>query len=103
MLPSILCEQNVKGFWESKAALSKQVNFSQIPQDFIEKVRALINDAASIELVVNTLVAILVLKRDLEEQEDEWVLIAKKAKLYLKEQGIALPDALIRELKVALK
>ena len=44
-----------------------------------------------------TLVALYVLQGEFEERENEWRLIAKKGKDYLKSVGVQKPDALINE------
>jgi hypothetical protein len=39
-------------------------------------------------VIIATLVGLFILVEVFEEQEDEWTLVAKKAKTWLKKQGI---------------
>ena len=50
-----------------------------------------------------TLVALYVLQEEFGAREAEWRLIAKKAKTYLKQEGIDKPDALIRQFSLKLR
>jgi len=52
--------------------------------------------------VLVTLLALLVLEEVFEDQEDEWQLIAKKAKSYLKDVGIAKPDTFLSKVELRL-
>lgn len=42
-----------------------------------------------------TALALIVLENEFEDKEDEWQMIAKKAKSFLKDNGIAKPDTLL--------
>ena len=48
------------------------------------------------QTIYTTLVAIYVLTEGFAEQEDEWTLLVRKAKAYLREQGVEKPDKLLR-------
>ena len=45
---------------------------------------------------MTTLVALYILSEFFEDQEDEWTLVAKKAKTWLKQQGIEKPENLLK-------
>lgn len=48
--------------------------------------------------IIATLVALFILAEFFEDQEDEWTLVAKKAKTWLKQQGIERPENLIKDI-----
>jgi hypothetical protein len=50
-----------------------------------------------VEKVVLTIMALWLLKVKFEEKEDEWQMIAKKAKAYLKTQGINKVEAIYKK------
>ena len=50
-----------------------------------------------VQLVYLTLVALFVLSEEFEDRENEWRLIAKKGKDYLKSVGVQKPDALVKQ------
>ena len=49
-----------------------------------------------------TIIAIYVLTELFSEQEDEWTLLVRKAKTYLKSQGISNPEKLIDQISLQL-
>ena len=49
-----------------------------------------------------TLVALFILQEEFEDRENEWQLIAKKGKDYLKSVGVHKPDALIKQFKLKI-
>jgi len=52
---------------------------------------------------MTTLAVLFILKTKFEDEEGEWVMIAKKGKQFLKDAGIANPDSVIRSLKLEIK
>ena len=50
-----------------------------------------------------TLLALYVFQTKFEDREDEWQLIAQKAKTFLKQYGIAKPEVLLNSFKEELK
>lgn len=51
-----------------------------------------------LERVILTLYALWVLKEKYEDKEDEWQMIARKAKGFLKANGISKVEALLKKL-----
>ena len=52
--------------------------------------------------ILATLIALYLLSEKFEEKEKEWALLAKKAKTWLKQQGLAKPDQLIKKININL-
>jgi len=50
----------------------------------MQELAALVKDRSKLEDVWLTLLALWILREKFEKQEDEWQMIAKKAKVYLK-------------------
>ena len=48
------------------------------------------------EIVYTTLLAIYILAEAFDDKEDEWTLLARKAKAYLKSVGVDKPDKILR-------
>ena len=68
----------------------------------MQAVKAQLTDKSALEQVWLTIVALFILERLFKDKEDEWVLIAKKAKTYLKKSGISKPEKIISSLKIEL-
>ena len=49
-----------------------------------------------------TIIAIYVLTELFSDQEDEWTLLVRKAKMYLKSQGVFNPEILIDQISLVL-
>ncbi len=60
----------------------------------------MLKDANALEKVWLTLVALFILEKAFKAREDEWMLIAKKAKACLKKQGIVKPEKIINALAI---
>ena len=58
---------------------------------------------APIEDVLLTIAALFVLQEKFDDQEDEWALIAKKAKAWLKQVGVAKPDQLLAKVNMDIQ
>lgn len=58
---------------------------------------------AEVRDVLLTLVALFILQEKFEEREDEWTLIAKKAKTWLKQVGLAKPDKFLTSINLGIK
>ena len=54
------------------------------------------------DVLYMTLLAIFVLTEVFAENEDQWTLLVRKAKTYLKSQGVTKPEKLIREFNLQL-
>ena len=97
----VIQQQHIDGYWKDSAE-------SILSQFFMGKtiIDAAVLDEinkADIENVIRanlTLVALYILQEEFEGREEEWKLIAKKGKEYLKSVGIQNPDALVRKFKL---
>lgn len=54
------------------------------------------NLKVEIETIFSTLLAIHILAEAFEDKEDEWTLLARKAKTFLKNSGVDKPDKIMR-------
>jgi hypothetical protein len=78
----LIAEQSGTGFWNTsvESVLTKFLgSLPTKPAEYDQQVWA-------------TLLSLYVLSEAFEEKEDEWKLLAQKAKTWLKQQGIAKPD-----------
>ena len=78
----LIALQSAAGFWQASSLLVLQKFFKQTLPNHL-----------SIE-VVCTLAALLVLEECFSDRRDEWQLISKKAKTYLKSQKVTLKKEL---------
>ena len=53
--------------------------------------------------ILLTLAALFILQEKFEDSEDEWTLIAKKAKSYLKQAGLQKPDIMMAKINLEVK
>ena len=61
-----------------------------------------LTSGADKDVLYMTLLAIFVLTEVFAENEDQWTLLVRKAKTYLKGQGVTKPEKLIREFNLQL-
>ena len=52
--------------------------------------------------VITTLVALYILSEVFDDKEDEWTLLAKKAKTWLRQQGIDKPESLYKNINLKI-
>lgn len=52
--------------------------------------------------VITTLVALYILTEVFDDKEDEWTLLVKKAKTWLKQQGIDKPESLYKNINLTI-
>ena len=52
--------------------------------------------------IIATLVALFILIEIFDDKEDEWTLVAKKAKAWLKQQGIDKPEAYYKNMSLQI-
>lgn len=71
-----------------------------ITEEAIKELTSAAGAGATGELdkVLMTIIALWVLKETFEEQEDEWQMIARKAKNFLKSQGITKLEPLYKKI-----
>ena len=64
----------------------------------IAEIESQINKESKLGDILATLIALYLLIEKFEDKEDEWTLIAKKAKNWLRQQGLSKPDQLIKKI-----
>ena len=98
----LLCQSSYSGAWNNCSEIScffrEPALTERDPMRF--EVAAMVSD--SFEAVWATVLALFVLTRKFANKEDEWQLIANKAKAFLRSKGIAKPDALIKSINIDL-
>jgi hypothetical protein len=50
-----------------------------------------------------TLIALFILQEKFEDREEEWTLLARKAKNWLKQVGVAKPDGLLAGMNLTIQ
>lgn len=95
---SLINTQHTNGFWPSAAKLNLSAFLRDGQTEDSEVREALAQETLTeeLEVVYTTLVAIFILQEKYEDRADEWALLARKAKSFLREAGLAKPDKLIR-------
>ena len=66
-----------------------------------EEVQKLLKKAEEEQTVWLTILALYILSSNFKDKEEEWQLIAKKAKTYLKKQGIIKVDPILKKITIA--
>lgn len=72
-------------------------------EELVTEISGVIKNKDDLNNILVTLVVLYVLKKKFEDNEGEWLMIAKKAKQFLKINGIANPDAMVRKITVEIK
>ena len=92
--------QSVTGFWpeKSKGLLDRFAEKGNAYQFDTGKIEIATKGKAAKGDITATLVALYILSEFFEEKEDEWTLLTRKAKTWLKEQGIENPKTLIDDI-----
>jgi hypothetical protein len=73
-------------------------------EEIIETLKQLAGSlTASVDDVLMTLIALYLLQEKFEDREDEWSLIAKKAKTWLKQVGVTKPEKLIGQINMVIQ
>lgn len=81
----LLSQQSSEGYWTELPELPA---WSLDVRDTLgQELAATVTDALILERVIFTLIALYIMKERYEEKEDEWQMIARKAKAYLKLQA----------------
>ena len=99
-LDDIIRHQNTDGYWQEGAIATFAV-FLRDGQIEDEDVREAIEDATLVDgvskdQVYATLLAIFILLEKFSNQEDEWNLLVRKAKTFLRDSGLDKPDKVLR-------
>ena len=96
-LDDLIDGQSASGFWKDKSLVMRYVKERETDTESIEKIiKENIKDQSEYLQVYLTILALWILKEKYDEQEDEWQMIAKKAKNYLKEQGFEKVEQLYK-------
>jgi hypothetical protein len=96
-LKDIINGQSSAGYWTSRdLVVGLASGLSE------EKLREAVGKlgTTAIDIVVFTLMALWILEQSFEDQEDEWQMIAAKAKTFLKTHGINKVGPLLNSCKV---
>ena len=101
-LQQVIEQQHTTGYWPLSAKDSFKSRFFDGFTDDLEVLVALeefdsLSDPALKDQVFVTLLAIYLLQEAFGDSEDEWTLLARKAKTYLKSVGVDKPDKLIKK------
>ena len=99
-LDELIEAQATSGFWplSSKALLDRFSDSGDAFSFDSSKIGRTIQALQAKGDIVTTLVALYILSEFFEDQEDEWTLVAKKAKNWLKQQGIERPENLLKDI-----
>mmetsp|Transcript_15510 Transcript_15510/g.17982 ORF Transcript_15510/g.17982 Transcript_15510/m.17982 type:complete len:858 (-) Transcript_15510:20-2593(-) len=76
--------QEPQGYFKALPSKYKDLVAASIP----EELKAIISDEKMIAFIWTTIVALYVLEKDYQASKGEWTMIAKKAKTFLKKNGI---------------
>ena len=104
---ALIDNQHSDGFWTSKAeAVLKKFTVSgelkdATVQELIGQVK--FADGTDQDCIYLTLVALFILREVFDDRKDEWELIAKKAKDYLKNAGLAKPDSIVKKFSLDVR
>ena len=94
-LNDLLDKQTSEGLWQDQTFLPRAKTLFSITsfnEDKLKQQLTSILDKKLIDNVVLTIIALWLLQEKYETQEDEWQMIAKKARGHLKSLGIAKVD-----------
>ncbi len=98
LLNSILDSQTSEGLWKTDPVqmirdIKNTFHFKNLDIDGLRgEVDKITKDKSMIESIIATIIALWILADKYESQEDEWQLIAKKARTALKAHGIIKVD-----------
>ena len=77
-------------------------DFSVLDQTLLEQLKGLVS-GVSAEDALATLIAMYVLQEVFESEEEEWSLLAKKAKNCLVAAGIEKPNAILKQISFSIR
>jgi hypothetical protein len=69
-----------------------------LKNEVISLIPALSTEITTVEKVIYTILALWILKERFEDQEDEWQMIARKAKNFLKSLGITKLEPIFKKI-----
>ena len=76
----------------------KSIDNLEVKNEVLE----ILNDKTQIDRVWLTVIALWIMKERFDEKEDEWTMIARKSKNYLKKLGINRVDSLFKKLNLEI-
>lgn len=107
-LDEVIAAQNPSGYWPEscKSVLDSFVSGGDcFDFDTIDAVIKAIEESKMTALrgsIIATLVALYILMEVFDDKEDEWTLVAKKAKNWLKQQGIDKPETYYKNMSLQI-
>eukprot|EP00347_Sterkiella_histriomuscorum_P005979 403354535 len=109
-LETLIDAQSSAGIWTDGRTLSvflasADLNLDKPSNEEVEKaMKEMLNESGkqNIKQVWLTILALFILREKFDHQEDEWSMIAKKAKNYLKSQGITKIESLLKLINLQL-
>ncbi|CDW78295.1 UNKNOWN [Stylonychia lemnae] len=102
-LSSLINDQSSVGNWNSQNLIFSYFQENKVSEDFERDIKLMIKDKNLYQQVLLTILALFVLREKFDDQEDEWIMIAKKAKTYLREQGIEKVDQFYKKINITIK
>ena len=101
---SVIASQCTEGYWPQSTKDSLAAFFMNSVVEDPDVKEAVSNlGSADAEQIYATLLAIFVLMEMFSHKEDEWTLLVRKAKAYLKAAGLDKPDKVIKKFNLELK
>ena len=96
-----MAQSSTQGFWKDESIISR---FFRNPESALAQIKLKLDeDMLKDERIWLSLLALYVFYNKYEDREDEWKLIVQKGKTFLKQNGIAKPEALLKTLQEELK
>ena len=98
---TVIQGQSTNGSWDSSKAsiLARCITGNTIEDAGVRQAlsQVTLSSGANSELVYLTLLALFILQECFDDYEDEWELIARKAKTFLQSAGVQKPDTFVRQ------
>lgn len=103
-LESVIASQSTEGYWpaSTKASLAAFFKDGMVDDSDVFEIVANLGSADA-EQIYATLLAIFLLTEAFSHKEDEWTLLVRKAKAYLKAAGLDKSDKVLRKFNLELK
>ena len=104
---TVIQGQSTNGSWDSSKAsiLARCIAGNTIEDAGVRQAlsQVTLSSGAESELVYLTLLALFILQECFDDYEDEWELIARKAKTFLQSSGVSKPDNFVRQFTLTTK
>ncbi|CDW82806.1 UNKNOWN [Stylonychia lemnae] len=102
-LNSLINDQSSVGNWNTTDLIFSYFEENKISEDFERDIKLMLKDKNLYLQVLLTILALFILREKYDDQEDEWIMIAKKAKTYLREQGIEKVDQFYKKINISIR